>query len=387
MLIRIDDSVIDSLNEKNAAQNEIITAIELLALARKEGKHSVIASPSGIDKILNSDVISSSSKKVFNKLRAEAKSFLSYLSFVSTYIEVVYPCLIPSKRQDNNKNVIKIPPKFSTDTETIQRTIFLSENLEDIEFYGFIAKAFCCWNKMPFILSYEPRNGGGSTTGETYYSVQKNEKRFCLCIVDSDKIYPTSPLGETAKRVEKADDPNCPYSSYWTLRVSEIENLIPSSFFSDFCVNDAEKQKALKLLEEILGGNHPGAINFLDIKKGLQFKKILDSKDEKAQLFWFQVLSGVSANLASVDTWCIQNNACQGDSSSSKDIKNKTQKKCQCKLNLGFGDKVLSHLIEWLKDKDPAHSAHLVNEITRKEWEEVGQLMLSWFFTRPPIIT
>jgi hypothetical protein len=382
MLIKIDDSVVDILSSNGACPSEIINAIELLAYARREGKHSLVISRRGIEGILSSNLVSDLSKTIFNKLMAESVNFASYMSCVTTYVEVSYPCLIPSRLKHDGKEIIKLPPKFFDDTVAIQKTILLSEDLEDIKFYILIAKTCCHWLRIPSELAYEARGGGGNRTGETYKSIQQYEKRFCMCIVDSDKLYSSSPLGSTAKRVISEDKAEHPHSNYKILNVSEVENLIPFEFLTALFGGEPDKQSGLKLLERVLSSEIAEAIKYLDIKKGLHLKKIFACPDSNTQAFWESVVAKLPHDLMQLEQWCIENKLCQ-----EQEKKASQKSPCKCRVNVGLSDKTLSRLLEWLSEKDYRSLTKNLDPVTRPEWEEIGEIIISWCFARPKIIT
>ncbi|MEG4584873.1 hypothetical protein QUA54_06440 [Microcoleus sp. MOSTC5] len=270
MLILIDSSVVDK-GEENTWDDETVLALEILATARREGKHLVIAERKTLKKIARCCRLSEITRNVYTHLSNHAtQNFRSYLSVVKRYIEIVNPCLEPQVVENSGQQIIQVAPRFFNDSESVQKTILLCENSDDAVFYETIAKVYLIWKKRNVQIVCEPRGGGGNTISSEYINIQKAKKRFCLCIVDSDKIAPDGNLGSTASRLQTQSDSTCINTQTFILDCREIENLIPNSILSELCSGNQERLKALKYFENI-----SSAVDiryFLDLKKGTRMK-------------------------------------------------------------------------------------------------------------------
>jgi hypothetical protein len=223
----------------------------------------------------------------------------------------------------------------------------------------------------------EPRGGGGNTISSEYINIQKLKKRFCLCIVDSDKIAPDGKLGSTALRLRKSD-PTCIKTQTFILDCREIENLIPNSILSKLCSGDPQRLEALKILES----SSVEVRCFLDIKEGTRLKEIIDETNPKIKEFWqskFDLIPNLSEG---IDNWCQTHWQC---SNNSKNSSKNSKEKCGCQISLGFGQSTLSNTVEYLKDKSPHQIERIVDRSKHSDWEPIGQVVMNWCIAESPI--
>ncbi|WP_449416589.1 hypothetical protein [Phormidium nigroviride] len=382
MLISIHNSVVDN-GDENTWDDDTVLALENLATARREGKHSVIASGDTLKKIAQCSRLSQIAQKIYTKLynhQYTQNNITSYRSAVTRYIEIVNPCLEPEVFPYLGKQIIKVPPRFFNDSELVQKTILLCENSDDAVFYETIAKVYLIWKKINAKILCDPITGGGNTISKEYINIQKEKKRFCLCIVDSDKIAPDGKLGSTASRLQEQRDLNCKNTQTFILDCREIENLIPNSILSELCSGNQGRTQALKHLK-LISSSVVGIRDFLDIKKGTRMNEIINEREPKVKEFWQSNFS-LNPNISKcIDNWCQTHWQCSNKSKGS----HKTKEDCECKISLGFGENTLSDTIKFIKNNNPHELAKLVDESNRSDWEKIGQVILDWCIAESPI--
>ena len=371
MLILIHSSVVDN-GDENTWDDETVLALENLATARREGKHLVIAERETLKKIALCSRLSQIARNTYNKLYNQStQQFHSYLSAVTRYIEIVNPCYEQKVVSDSGKQIIKVPPRFFNDSESVQKTILLCENSDDAVFYQTIAKVYLIWKKRNVQIVCEARGGGGNTISSEFINIQQAKKRFCLCIVDSDKIAPDGNLGSTASRLQTQSDSTCINTQTFILDCREIENLIPNSILSELCSGNQERLQALKYFENI-----SSAVDiryFLDLKKGTRMKEIIQASNPNIKSFWELKLSLIPNISSSIDNWCQANWQCSKSG------------ECQCKISLGFGENTLSNTVEYLKKETPHKIAKIVDQSKHSDWEKIGQVVMDWCIAESPI--
>ena len=372
MLILIDDSVVNNEDE-NTWDDETVLALENLASARREGKHAVMAERETLKKIAQCRRLSEFARRTYNKLFNQSTQFQSYLSAVTTYIEIVNPCYEPEVVSNSGKQIIKVAPRFFNDSELVQKTILLCENINDAALYENIAKVYVVWNNINVKIVCEHRGGGGNTISLEYINIQKLKKRLCLCIVDSDKIAPDTNLGSTASRIQAESDSTCINTQTFILDCREIENLIPNSILSELCLGNQERLQALKILEDI-SSDAVDVRYFLDIKKGTRMKEIVNAVNPKIKSFW-EVKIALIPNISSrIDKWCQNNWQCSNNSG-----------ECKCKISLGFGENTLNNTVEYLKEKNPHEIAKKVDKYMQHDWGKIAQIVVNWCIAGSPI--
>lgn len=371
MLILIDSSVVDK-GDENTWDQDTVLALENLATARREGKHIVMAKRETLKKIALCSRLSQFDRNIYHKLYNQSTQFQSYLSAVTRYIEIVNPCYEPAVISDSGKQIIKVGPRFFHDSESVQKTILLCENSDDAVLYEIIAKVYLIWKKMNVQIVCEPRGGGGNTISSEYINIQKSKKRFCLCIVDSDKIAPDGNLGSTASRLQALSDSTCINTENFILDCREVENLIPNSILSELCSKNQERLKALIHFENI-SSSTVDIRYFLDIKKGTRMKEIIQSSNPNIKSFWEVKISMSPHILSCIDNWCQVNWQCSSSG------------ECQCKISLGFGESTLSNTVEYLKQKSPHEIARIIDKSLISDWEKMGQVVMNWCIAESPI--
>ncbi|EHJ14461.1 MULTISPECIES: hypothetical protein [Crocosphaera] len=339
MLIKIDVSVVQSFENSNSWPDDLIIALENLALARREGKHSIIADLNTLKIIAKCSDLSKNAKISYKKILNDRPKFKAYLSHVSRYIEIIHPCNVNKIDSNSGKDIIKLPYTFFNDSETIQKSILLCENLQDTEFYKIIAETFCKWKRLNIKPKFEPSLGGGNTISTVYENIQNKKKRLCLCIVDSDKLSPNSSLGSTARNIKQKDDNTSVTTLLYILPVRELENLIPLSILSELMSKNGDRENPFKQLEKIEESSVKEIRNFLDIKEGTRLKKIVN-EPSSVKDFWKDKLDKLPNYSNDIDEWCYENWSC-----CDPDPKKKS---CKCKISLGFGQKILENTITYL---------------------------------------
>ena len=371
MLILIDSSVVDK-GDENTWDDDTVLALENLASARREGKHIVMAKRETLKKIALCSRLSQFARNIYHKLYNQSTQLQSYISAVTRYIEIVNPCYEPAVISDSGKKVIKVCPRFFNDSESVQKTILLCENSDDAVLYEIIAKVYLIWKKMNVKIVCEPRGGGGNTISSEYINIQQAKKRFCLCIVDSDKIAPDGNLGSTASRLQTQSDSTCINTQTFILDCREVENLIPNSILSELCLKNQERVKALRIFENISSSSAVDIRYFLDIKKGTRLKEIIQSSNPSIKSFWEVKISQLPNISSCIDDWCRVNWQCSSG-------------ECQCKISLGFGESTLSNTVEYLKQKSPHEIARIIDKSLVSDWEKMGQVVMNWCIAESPI--
>jgi hypothetical protein len=424
MLILIDSSVVDD-GDENTWDDETVVALDYLATARREGKHSVIANRETLKKIAQCSRLSQKTRDIYTKLyNRSPQNYKSYPSVVKRYIEIVKPCLEPQVVDSLGKKIIKVPPGFFNDSKLVQETILLCENSDDAILYETIAKVYLIWKKFNAQIVCDRRGGGGNTISSEYINIKQAKKCFCLCIVDSDKIAPDGKLGSTASGLfqsdkiapdgklgstasglpqsdkiapdgklgstasglPQSDSTDCIKTQTFILDCREIENLIPNSILSELLSGNLQRLEALKILESI---SVVEVRSFLDIKEGTRMKEIIDKKDSKADEFWQLKLALIPNISARIDNWCQTHWQCSKNtkkiSNNSKKSSKNSKEECECEISLGFGKNTLSDTLKYLEEKNPHEIAKIVDRSKHSDWEKIGQVVMDWCIAESPI--
>jgi len=377
MLLVLHDSLANALD-----QDSVLEALEIIALARREGKHLVFAKRDVLKSLLNCSALPQRTHQVYSKIYARLSEKQVYLQTFTRRVEVIALDTGLSSRMEKHCKVISVPASYFCDSALIQKTLLITENLDDAVLYQTITKIYMQWKKLNGIkMLFDPYQGGGSTTKKAYKLIQDKQERFCLCLLDSDKKSPKSPLGNTAKDVKKIDKTNKPLCEYFIVGVREIENLIPTKLYSAVSSGDNNRMQCVHFLEQLENTIIAEARKYLDIKDGLKLNEILQaSPNSPFSKDWMNWLNNVSSLAIKISKVCIKNKEC---------LKSKN---CDCIITTGLGDKILEAVIKLIetptKDQPSIQKiAEMVEPILKSEWEPIGEIITAWCCSASKIST
>jgi hypothetical protein len=297
-------------------------------------------------------------QKILNRLPSKK----AYFDIFDRYARIVHEdSNIAIKWKDiGTKKEIRIPAHFIQDSSFIQPTILLCEDEIDCKLYQKMAEVNLTWKKIKIKIRYEPRGGGGNRIANVYEAIQKNLNRFCLCIGDSDRKYPSGSLGDTAKNLKKIDKEKETLCECKIIEVREIENLIPTAMFNE--VSNPERIRCIDFLEELEKSNIAEARKFIDLKEGLKGKEYYRLLSENQTFFnQIQYVEGIK-----ISKNCKKYQSCMGSQS------------CTCILMYSLGDKILEAVISNLEEKSIPKISEMVSDALKPYWQEYGNLVVSW---------
>lgn len=240
----IDRSIEEELSAR-ALKTEEEVFFQDLAIAYQRGDCYLCGDLSSLDALCQSQAgIIQNIYQVIKNRHLENGAAMNAVKrvFILTYQEDPSLSSLPEILQDERKCCfIHIPTAIREKWRLSTECCLLTENLDDVEFYLFVAKHYCLKRHIPHQrIDFHRENGGGNTTCDVFEKCIVQDKVPVLCLVDSDrkhgvtKAYPNGPaIGDTLDRVQKtakrlaAHSVHPPYHTF-PLDVHEIENLIPT---------------------------------------------------------------------------------------------------------------------------------------------------------------
>lgn len=274
MLYEIDESCVEALKIKN---ENVIAFLDELALNRRKCKNIVVAMRNVFLEMAKMEVLSLTARSVYNKLVGKMSERKILLEKTKKFCRIVASENKKEKmsiiNEDEHEIIILNINECSKDDFTMN-TLMLAENEEDIIFYKLVGKYFLKKADIGYLnINFEEQNGGGSTISKSLSRIISDEKRMCLCIVDSDKKYKEASPGNTMKNIIDIIDEKVQvyFVEIFPLEIHEIENLIPIS-----------------IMEKVIDKNNWE-------KQGLEFIKYLTKIDatEKSPRFYFDLKEGI----------------------------------------------------------------------------------------------
>lgn len=274
MILNITDELIDNRNKLD----NFYDFFENIMIAYKEAKHIICISPKKVKELLGDQNISNNIniEKLLKHYKNHSKSYniINLKIFFNLIINIVEN---EEKlyKNDNTEYRDIIYTKF-LDSSSIQKTILLGENGNDIAIYEIFVKYYQFKNNLDaFNIIYTKRGGGGNTISQEYKTIYKEGENFCLCLLDSDKKFPKqTKYGNTAQQVIDLDNVykkqnNLNYKiGYYVLEVLELENCLPKDFYLR---KYTDKIEVFNAIDKIMKKDNSFR-NYFDFKNGITCK-------------------------------------------------------------------------------------------------------------------
>lgn len=284
---------------------------------------------------------------------------------ITEYVVITYRDT--QEKENDGKTIRHVSYNQLKTVENFHKTVLACEDLNDCEFYAYIAKWFIrsiC--KKNLHIEFDKEHGGG---GNTYRVVNQKllEGKFTLCITDTDKKYPKdSSMTEDFKHCQEIKGMRY---KFLPINVHEIENLIPLNYIDiigkriedKHLPKDANFIQGKKSFDYLKGKDE--LLRFFDYKKGIHKKDIEGNQDYK--------------NYAQE---CYQLN---------KDYMNKGLAFNSFLASLskdgivypGLSKRILTDILNLIKEEEGRLIVKLV-PFQEEEWKRIGQTILNWCIAR-----
>jgi hypothetical protein len=271
---------------------------------------------------------------------------------------------------ENGQECILLSIEEGNQSDFTELAILLVESFDDIEFYYMVGKYYLQNNGINHMqISFESEIGGGDTTATRLTRIVDDERRTCLCIVDSDKkYYGAKKEGETSKKVKNvlSSRKMINYETY-ILPMQEIENMIPVEILDKVCKDIPTANDGIRFLKFLVSEDNSkdSPVYYFDYKKGIAkecfvLKKDFTTDDEKRyrrfeeyRTYWGKFLDKYGVEL---------------DENEDKPIIS------------GVCEKILNHTIRYLRNEwEQDHIIDVINNSYIKEaWLQVGEKIVTW---------
>lgn len=325
-----------------------------------EKKHIILASKDLFKAVVSSNVFSRRIRNLAEYLLTNYRELRTIPEKVSTHIEIDLN-LQQTDLQKQEGRPRRLGYGFFIDSESVQRANFLCEDLMDCNFYKFIGDFYK--NEVDangLVINLEFRNGGGSGTKKNYDELIRNNK-MCLCILDSDKKHPHGAKGDTSLAFNGVADKN--FSHHFVLEMHEAESLIPMELINQALESGKINRAHVAVYDSFLRvfDVDETAKKYLDHKKGLEVNAAAEIDEKVRMEYWKNIIPRING---------IPKNRCL------------TRLECECrepcKVVEGFGDRLLSHIIEELEETSPRKLHSFIKDNLYDDWFTIGKEIFSW---------
>ena len=370
MLIRIHESVLSQLEEGGLPSAAAKTALQQVAMGRREGKHLLFGRREVLDALRTSHYLDGMSRAVFNHVLGGLPQMGALIERLVQQVEVVGDDEVtcPVALPHGEGRLIRVPLSRFCDSGIVQETLLLTEHVRDCDVIMRLARAFAVRERYGHItLRGRALMGGGATIVDVYGRCQDEQDRFCLCIVDSDRAIPGGRLGATARAVIEVDDDSSPLSEVHILSAREIENLLPTPVIEAALVKQPQRRAMIPMLRQF---DEKGSVDFrlyLDLKAGTFLDKALaKGRGSPEAKFWLRAYDAFPKG-AKVEPECVENGSCQFPG------------ECCCYVTPAFGDRLLEHSLEVLsRVTDHKLAEQMADGTLDPAWTPLGGIVVAW---------
>jgi hypothetical protein len=263
MIIELHSSLVFMARASTESLQLVIEKLELLWIAHREGHHILFSEIDTAENLLITIGPKSSSAASL------LKRLINQYPKIASLAYYVHRKLLVGNFEQGTLQLVGNSIQCSLsliNSNMIQKTVLLVENLSDADFYGWITKVTHKKSEFGTVsIEFEGYPGGGDTTADAYINIKRKTSRLCLCIVDSDMRAPALEAGTTAKKVIRDDIQNpLPRSSAHVIGACSIENLIPFSAYEHVWKADVELVARLNIYKEHYREGH---WKYLQLKK------------------------------------------------------------------------------------------------------------------------
>lgn len=356
MLIKIDESIIESAVKDDETALHVLQG---LATAQFKGYHIIWAKRTVLERLISLEKLSDIDRNTYLSILKK------YATSASTYEKITFYALVSFRESTSRqKDHIVINPNEYPNFNFVHASNVLAENLNDAEFFGYVGEFVLRESNLAdgVKLSYAKDMGGGDTTAKKYSEYISNAEEFCLTILDGDIKFCGSCMGDTCKKVKRADDTspfNC--KCYATQKVREVENLLPSCLYLE-----DPNYKHVNIVKNKMVFD----MSYFDLKDGLYLYRLWDEEEKK---YWQCIFTAFPSVLDKIQL---------ADDLKKMALNNKDDYKMVVereKALEGFGSSLLEYVLKnksnefcCIKETDLSSLQQLA------EWREIGKYMLEW---------
>lgn len=361
MLIWIDPSV---LTADLATDHDSCHGITEIFTAVYRGEHYAIGTRNTLAALAKNQNLSSVTRTTIATIQANLPTLGAINTLIGTRIRVTHGGAATYRRVTASEWEA---PLKEIGIYGIRKALILTENLNDAKAYEHAAKQYQVSIGMIGQVALEKSGGGGSTTSDAFENHANIEKRWTLCITDSDRLCPEDNMDTTAQKCNGIANSNTNVASHVDIAAREIENILPIIFLSEAIppthqdLWDWHMNQLFRLRSD--------AHFYCDIKVGITFRKILSySANTNRRIYWNSVITTLK-QAAALPSACIDNSECMQNN----------EAPCLCYVTNGFGAKILESVIKQLD----VHSVHHAEKQTRHDpnrqpWMNIGHLVFEW---------
>ena len=275
-MLFVVDSSIEALLSGVDVYDADVDALDLLAVAVAEGKHRMTGARGTLRALFRQTRLHRRTHAVLHEAITRVEADLALQDSMSVYALVNSSnAMRPTSEFIEGKRIVNVPLRWIDDSEKVQPTILLAENLVDASILENMVRAV---REFDPTLGIPIRSrhllGGGQTTAAVFNELATRDV-LCACVVDSDRRCPLGPAGNTAKALQDGNDlTRFPMASVVQTIGMDLENTLPDLFFEEVYGNDVNHTPTIAVIKRLTELGERDARSHLDLKKGLTLRDV-----------------------------------------------------------------------------------------------------------------
>lgn len=357
----------ESLSESDLSAPLVRSALERLLYSVASGEHAIAGSPTVLQHLSKGE-ISPRPKEVLRHALANAPDFLARVRAAKFRIRVTRDGSQPSHSSEGEWSL----PLHWIHENGVPLGVILAENLRDARLYRECAQHHAIIEKVGTPICLDLANGGGADTPRVLEEEAASQRRFVICITDSDRCCPQSPLNHTSRECARIAATTQWVVFHLALEEREIENVVPQNILKEvvYSLGSPEMQSRYESLLQ-LGNRNTNAWAFLDLKEGTPLKTMFGDCEN----FWSPFKSHAVCTAHSRNE-CIDGGQCAASS----------REDCECLIAPSLGQRVLDHTLQFLNERSPHESAKRARSSDNiKRWLDIGAWLSAWGAAMPKV--
>lgn len=356
MIIEIDESI--ALSLLSNSNNDSISFIEDVARLRRTGFVLIDIKKLIAIKIYSNDNVNPLSKAVFKKVSEDITFNRLAIEFISNKTFFYDSRFLNGRIITVGLNCVDICG-YANGEHALSQPKLILEDIQDSKVYSAIAK----WklSKIDTLSSlnvnYIAVHGGGNRTARVCLNeYESGQQVFAIC--DSDKKSPQCVNGQTAQLVKSFFESRNMTDRCYVINAHEVENLIPINVLSDSA--RATQLPAIRFIQASLD-KYEDCFIFYDFKNGFKYNEIY-LRETNISRYWREIYDEYPETLDLIR----RINA--GDASEDSVLFNKLS----------------SMLVHAIDNMEGVEFLNLLPALER-EWDNIGDKLISWFIAEAPI--
>lgn len=362
MLIWIAPSV---LAADFAADHDACRGITAIFDAVYRGEHYALGARSTLAALAENTNLTSATRATIATVLANLSTLGGITKQVSVRVEVTHDKKASCVRTGPTEWEM---PLKEIGIHGVRKAVLLAENLYDAKAYEHAAKQYRVSLGIRSEIALEKAGGGGSTVPVPFENYANTDKRWCMCITDSDRLCPSDNMAAPAQKCSEIAKSDSIVALHIDLSAREIENILPLVFIAEAAVPHTH-QKLWDWHTDKLCNIRFDAHHYCDIKKGTTFRQVLSyAVQTPKQIYWDRVTTDLKS-AAALTGQCLEAGSCGREAHAT----------CQCYVHPGFGEKVLELVVNYLGERTAHQSEKATrSDLNREPWMEIGRSVFEW---------